>query len=228
MARQLAGMDYRKFITALLIAAPAAAQDAQNWNTLLLQGPVGGSLLVWAEVQPRFNSDVGRLGQFLARGGVGVRLANDIDLLAGYHFQHNNPAPGISSDEHRFWQQVAVPVLRRGNGFALSARWRLEQRTFEGAGDLGWRLRMQWRVQQPLRGRGTAGPLAWAETFVAFNSTDWGARSGFDQQRTFVGWLQPMGRRLNFEAGYMHQHLTRPGPNPGNHVLNLTLNRRLG
>jgi hypothetical protein len=119
-------------------------------------------------------------------------------------------------------------VVRRDNGFALITRWRLEQRTFENADDLGWRLRMLWRVQQPLHGPGTAGPLAWAETFVAFNDTDWGARSGFDQQRVFVGWLQPLGKRLNFEAGYMAQHINRPGPNATNHVLNLTLNRRLG
>lgn len=215
-------------LSALLLAAPATAQDVQSWNTLLAQGPVDGKLLLWAELQPRFTSDVGRLGQFIARGAVGVRLKHDIDLHAGYHYQHNNPAPGVTSDEHRFWQQVMAPVLRRENGFALITRWRLEQRMFEGAQDTGWRLRMLWRVQQPLNGKGTAGPLLWSETFVAFNSTDWGARSGFDQQRAFVGWLQPLGKRLNFEAGYMYQHVNRPGPNAGNHVLNLTLNRRLG
>lgn len=213
---------------ALLLAAPATAQDVQNWNTLVAQGPVDGKLLLWAELQPRFTSDVGRLGQFIARGALGVRLKNDIDLHAGYHYQHNNPAPGVSSDEHRFWQQVSGPVLRRENGFALITRWRLEQRTFEGADDLGWRLRIQFRVQQPLHGKGTAGPLAWSETFVALNSTDWGARGGLDQQRSFIGWLQPLSKRLNFEAGYMHQYINRPGRDAGNHVINLTLNRRLG
>jgi len=215
-------------VISMLLAAPVAAQDVQSWNTLLLQGPVDGKLLLWAEVQPRFTNDADRLGQFVVRGALGVRLKNDIDLHAGYHFQHNNPAPGVTSDEHRFWQQVMAPVVRRDNGFALITRWRLEQRTFEGADDLGWRLRIQFRVQQPLRGKGTAGPLAWSETFVALNSTDWGARGGLDQQRSFIGWLQPLGKRLNLEAGYMHQHLNRPGRNPGNHVINLTLNRRLG
>jgi hypothetical protein len=212
----------------LLLAAPATAQDVQSWNTLLAQGPVDGKLLLLAELQSRFTNDADRLGQFIARGALGVRLKNDIDLHAGYHFQHNNPAPGVSSDEHRFWQQVSGPVLRRDNGFALITRWRLEQRTIEGADDLGWRLRMQWRVQQPLHGKGSAGPLAWSETFFALNSTDWGARGGFDQQRSFVGWLQPLGKRVNLEAGYMHLYLNRLGRNPGNHVLNLTLNRRLG
>ncbi len=221
-------MHYKTFIITALLAAPAAAQDVQSWNTLLLQGPVDGKLLLWAELQPRFTNDADRLGQFVARGALGVRLKNDVDLHAGYHFQRNNPAAGRSSTEHRLWQQIMAPVIRRDDGFALITRWRLEQRTFEGASDTGLRLRILWRVQQPLRGKGSAGPLVMSETFVALNSTDWGARGGFDQQRSFVGWLQPLGKRLNLEAGYMHQHINRPGPNPGNHILNITLNRRLG
>lgn len=215
-------------LTAVLLAAPAAAQDVQSWNTLLVQGPVDGKLLLWAEAQTRLSNDLDRVGTVIGRVGLGVRTKNDIDFHAGYQYQHNNPAPGISSDEHRFWQQVMGPVLRRQNGFALITRWRLEERTFEGAQDTGLRLRVFWRVQMPLHGRGTAGPLLISETFVALNSTDWGARSGFDQQRTFVGWLQPLSKRLNLEAGYMLQHLNRPGNNPDNHVINLTLNRRLG
>ncbi len=221
-------MHYRQFMIAALLAAPAAAQDVQSWNTLLLQGPVDGKLLLWAELQPRFTNDADRLGQFVARGALGVRLKHDVDLHAGYHFQHNSPATGRSSTEHRLWQQIMAPVIRREDGFALITRWRLEQRTFEGASDTGLRLRMMWRLQQPLNGKGSAGPLIMSETFVALNSTDWGARSGLDQQRSFVGWLQPLGKRLNLEAGYMHQYINRPGRNPGNHVLNITLNRRLG
>jgi hypothetical protein len=215
-------------LLAMLLAAPVAAQDVQSWNTLVAQGPVDGRLLGWAEVQARLAQDASRLNVGIVRLGVGVRLKHDIDLMAGYHYQHNDLGRDRSSDEHRAWQQVQAPLIRRADGFALITRWRLEQRSIVGADDLGWRLRMQLRIQQPLHGRGTAGPLLQSETFVALNSTDWGARGGFDQQRSFIGWLQPLGKRLNLEAGYMHVHLNRPGRNPGNHVLNVTLNRRLG
>jgi hypothetical protein len=188
-------MHYTRFILGLLVATPAAGQDVQSWNTLLVQGPVDGKLLLWAEAQTRLSNDLDRVGTVIGRVGLGVRTKNDIDFHAGYQYQHNNPAPGISSDEHRFWQQVMGPVLRRQNGFALITRWRLEERTFEGAQDTGLRLRVFWRVQMPLHGRGTAGPLLISETFVALNSTDWGARGGFDQQRTFVGWLQPLSSK---------------------------------
>lgn len=212
----------------LVMATAAAAQDVQSWNLLLAQGPVHGRMLLWAEVQPRFTSDAGRLGQFIARTGIGVRLNNDIDLHVGYHFQRNTPAPGIRTDEHRGWQQLQAPIWRGSNGVAVITRWRLEERTFVGADDLGWRLRGFLRLNLPLHGRGSAGPALWSETFVALNSTDWGARAGIDQQRSFIGWMQPLSPHLMLEAGYMHQLLNRPGPNPGNHVISLTLNRRLG
>lgn len=215
-------------ILALALASPAAAQDVQSWTTLTSFGPVHDNLLVWGELQSRFTNDSSRLGVLIARGGLGIRLGGSIDLYAGYQYQHNDPLGRPTSDEHRFWQQVMAPVLRRQNGFVLNTRWRLEERTFENQQDLGWRLRVQWRAQVPLHGRGSAGPVLWSETFYAFNSTDWGARAGFDQQRSFVGWLQPLSPHLNLETGYMNQYLNRPGRNPVNHVINITLNRRLG
>lgn len=215
-------------VAALALAGPAAAQDVQNWTTLLAQGPVDGRLLLWTEVQGRLDRDVSRFAVAITRVGVGLRLRHDIDLMAGYHFQHNDLGGGASRDEHRGWQQVQAPLLRRGNGFVLTTRWRLEERSVVGAQILGWRLRGMVRMVQPLHGKGSAGPVLQSETFVSLNSTDWGANAGLDSQRTLIGWQQPLSPKLNLEAGYMHVILNRPGRNPGNHVINVTLNYRLG
>ncbi|OSZ72576.1 hypothetical protein CAP39_04440 [Sphingomonas sp. IBVSS1] len=211
-----------------LLAMPAAAQDVQNWTSLIAQGPVGGQVVVWGELQSRFDQDLSRFAVGIVRVGVGVRLKHDVDLMAGYHFQHNELDGGRTRDEHRGWQQVQAPLLRRANGFTLITRWRLEERSIVGSGDLGWRLRGQLRLVQPLHGRGTGGPLLQSETFVSLNSTDWGARAGLDSQRTLIGWLQPLSPRLNLEAGYMHVLLNRAGGDQGNHIISITLNRRLG
>jgi hypothetical protein len=211
-----------------LLGTPAAAQDVQSWTSLIAQGPIDGRLLLWAEAQGRLDQDVSRFAVGIGRVGLGVRLKHDVDLMLGYHFQHNELGGGRTRDEHRAWQQVQAPVIRQPNGLALITRWRLEQRDIEGSDDLGWRLRMQWRLVLPLHGRGTAGPLLQSETFMALNDTDWGARAGLDSQRTMVGWLQPLSPRLNLEAGYMHVFLRRQSGDQGNHVLNITLNRRLG
>jgi len=219
---------WRAALAAMALGGPAAAQDVQNWTSLVAQGPVTGRMILWTELQTRLDQDVSRYAVGIVRVGAGVRLKRDVDLMVGYHYQNNDFGSGVTRDEHRAWQQVQVPLLRRGNGFTLVTRWRLEERSIVGADDLGWRLRGFFRVVQPLNGKGSAGPLLQSETFLAFNSTDWGARAGFDQQRTLIGWLQPLSPRLNLEAGYMHVYLNRPGRNPGNHIISLTLNRRLG
>ena len=218
----------RLALSALLLAAPATAQDVQSWNSVIAQGPIDGKLLLWAEAQGRLDQDVSRFSVGIGRLGLGVRLKHDVDLMVGYHFQHNELGGGRTRDEHRAWQQVQAPLIRQANGLTLITRWRLEQRMIEGADVTGWRLRMQWRLVQPLHGRGTAGPLLQSETFVSLNDTDWGAQAGLDSQRTLVGWLQPLSPRLKLEAGYMHVLLNRPGRNPGNHIISLTLNRQLG
>jgi hypothetical protein len=212
----------------LLAAAPACAADVQNWSTIVAQGPIDGHLLLWTEAQSRLTNDVSHVSLLTGRVGLGVRLTHDVDLLAGYQYQHNSPSPGVASDENRFWQQLSAPVVRHDDGFALLTRWRLEERSVVDHRDLGWRLRMQWRIQQPLHGKGSGGPLLWSETFLAFNTTDWGARRGFDQQRLFAGWLQPLGHNLTVEGGYLYQYSNRRTGDVANHVLSITLNRRLG
>lgn len=220
----------RRIVLPALLAsgAPAAAADVQNWDGLVVQGPVTGRLLLWGEVQGRLVDDVSRVGQVLARTGLGLRLGRNVDVYAGYAWQHYDGAPANARDEHRIWQQISAPLWQGAGGVQLSTRWRLEQRMFEGARDTGWRLRGQLRLALPLRGPGSFGPLLWSETFYEFNSTDWGAREGLNQQRSFAGALVPVTGNLALEAGYMHQYVKRPAGDRGNHVASLTLIWRLG
>jgi hypothetical protein len=213
---------------ALALANPAMAQDVQSWNTLQAQGPIDGRLLMLGELSTRFADDLSRTSVAFGRIGLGVRTGSGIDLHAGYQYQLNIPAAGPDRHEHRLWQQMQAPLLLRPSGLALVNRWRLEQRWFNTGNDMGLRLRAQLRLQLPLHGKGSAGPLLMLENFVNLNSTDWGQRAGLDQHRSFVGWMQPVSPRFTVEAGYMHVYLNRPGRNPGNHVLSLTLSRRLG
>jgi hypothetical protein len=225
----------RPLALALLTAAlPSAARadDVQLWATALAVGPItpgaGVQPMVHLEYQPRIANDVSRMTQMIVRAGFGVRIAPDLTILAGYHYQRNDPAPGVRSDEHRMWQQVLFPIHRDPERLILLARLRLEQRSIVGAQDLGWRGRAMVRLQLPLKGRGSAGPLLWSEALIGFNDTDWGQRSNAPQFRTFVGALVPLNRRINLEAGYMAQHQVNPGADRVNHVANLLLSYRLG
>ncbi len=228
-------MALRGLTLALLAAAlPAAARadDVQLWTTMLAAGPItpgaGVQPMVHLEYQPRFGNDVSRMTQMIVRAGFGVRLAPDFTVLAGYHYQRNDPAPGVRSDEHRMWQQLLFPIHRDPERLILLTRLRLEQRSIVDAQDLGWRARAMLRLQLPMKGRGSAGPLLWSEALVPLNDTDWGQRRNTVQFRNFIGALVPISPRINLEAGYMAQIDRRPGADRINHVGNLLLSYRLG
>jgi hypothetical protein len=224
----------RAIAAALALGVPGAAHagDTQLWATALAQGPIvagaGAKPMVWLEVQPRFGEDVSHLNNLIVRPGFGIWLAPDFNVLAGYHLQRNTPAGGTATTEHRMWQQLLVPIVRDPARIILLARLRLEQRSLDNGQDLGWRLRTMLRLQLPLHGRGSAGPLFWSEALTGLNDTDWGQQGGLRQVRSFAGVLVPIDKRLNFEGGYMAQYERLSGGDRVNHVANLTLNYRLG
>lgn len=207
-------------VAALLVgAAPAHAEtdhDAQAWGTLNLIGAVSDRVDLGMEVQGRFQD--GEMVQLLLRPSVSRKLDGGYALTAGYLYFRNAP-PGLSaSSEHRSWQQVSGPLGRIG-ALRVTGRTRLEQRFFVGGDETGWRLRQQVRGQVPLRPGSRRALVAWNETFVGLNATDWGARAGIDQTRTFVGVTTPLGRRSSIDVGYLNQLIVRTGPDRMNHVV---------
>jgi len=66
--------------------------------------------------------------------------------------------------------------------------------------------------------------VAWNELFVSLNETDWGAQSGFDQNRVFLGfgWKPYSTHQSRVEIGYLNQHINRSGSqNLTNHLLSI-------
>jgi hypothetical protein len=228
-------MVSRIVLLALLAAAlpaTARADDVQLWTTALAIGPItpgaGVQPMVHLELQPRFGENVSQAVQTIGRVGFGVRLAPDMTILAGYHYQRNTLARGAATNEHRMWQQLLFPIHRDPERLILLTRLRLEQRSIATAQDLGWRARAMLRLQLPLKGRGSAGPLLWGEALLPINDTDWGQRVGNRQYRLFTGALVPLSDRINLEAGYMAQIETPAAGTRVNHVANLLISYRLG
>lgn len=212
--------------------ASARADDTQLWMTGVVQGTIlpgsGVKPMVWMEVQPRITNDISHLKHFIVRPGFGIRFAPDFNVLFGYQFQQNTPLDARETSEHRMYEQLTLPLYRDPERLILLTRLRLEQRSIEGAQDLGWRARAMLRLQLPLNGRGSAGPLLWSEALIGLNDTDWGQHSGVRQVRSFAGGLIPLSKRLNFEGGYMAQFERLSGGTRVNHVANLALNYRFG
>ena len=213
-------------IGAAVIASPALAettQDEQAWINLTAIGPVSGDLVYFAEVQPRFGNGA-RLDQLLLRGAVGWKLSPSVTLYQGYAHVVTAIENGRDINEERSFQQLNLALGKPLRG-ELSSRTRVEQRWRSNGNDMGWRLREMLRYEHPLKpGSDAVNGLVWTEAFIALNDTDWGARSGFDQLRTFVGAEIGLPGASTVELGYLNQTINQTaGRTRINHAASVTL-----
>lgn len=196
-------------VACAVVVQPARAEPDQTWTALNVSGPVArdSRWLVWFDGHARLTEGDGADISIL-RPGVGYRMNPKLDVWVGYARVTRHEA---ASDivEHRLWQQATYPIGEAAGG-RITARTRLEQR-FRDQGDTGWRLRQQVRYARPIATSVSA--IAWNETFVGLNETDWGQGKGLNLSRTFLGLGWSPTPRYRVEAGYLNQH---------------TLNRRVG
>jgi hypothetical protein len=211
----------------LLAAIPGQAEEAL-WVAGIVQGPVssralGGRLVTWLEVQPRF---AGSADTLILRPALGVQINPKVQLLLGYALIDAYPDMGARRREHRVWQQALVRLAGTPGKAVLMSRTRLEQRFVEGQDDDAMRLRQFFRGQYWLDTKWSV--IGVSEAFIGLESTGWGQRAGLEQVRNFVGMGYGCTDRLTLEAGYLNQRLVRPGADGTNHVLNLNLFYRIG
>lgn len=210
-----------------LLATPAAAattQDERAWLNLTAIGSISGRLMGFAEVQPRSRDGLSRLDQLLLRPAIGWRVSKALTLWQGYAHVISPVQGGRDVNEDRSFQQIGWTPFT-GRATELQSRTRLEQRWRSDGHDTGWRVREMIRYEHALTGRqGDIAALASIELFAALNDTDWGARSGFDQARTFVGLEVPLGGKSTAEIGYLNQTIDQTrGRTQINHVASVTV-----
>jgi hypothetical protein len=205
-------------------ASAATSEDEQFWLNLTAMGSVKGKLVYFAEIQPRVGDGMSRVDQSLFRGALGWKLSPTMTLYQGYAHVVTPIEGGRDINEERSFQQLSW-VLGKPWGGELSSRTRLEQRWRSNGDDMGWRVREMLRYEKPLRpGSDAVNALVYAEGFAALNDTDWGARSGFDQLRSFVGAEVGLPGASTLEVGYLNQVINqRAGNTRVNHVASVTL-----
>lgn len=165
---------------------PAHAQDTQLWTGLSVNGPAeeDSRFLLWFDGHARYSDDISRLGVSIIRPGVGYKVNDRLSLWAGYAWVVSRADGRDNITDNRFWQQATYKIAG-GEWGSLSGRTRLEQRFLNTGSDTGWRVRQMIRYTKPLTDQLSA--TAWNETFIALNDTNFGARSGYDQNRSFAG-----------------------------------------
>ena len=205
-------------------AQARTTEDEQFWINLTAMGPVSGKLVYFAEIQPRAGDGISRLDQLLLRGAAGWKLSPGLTVYQGYAHVVLPVDGGRDVNEERSFQQISW-VMGKPWGGELSSRTRLEQRWRSDGDDLGWRLREMLRYEKPLKpGSNAVNALVYGEGFVALNSTDWGAKGGFDQLRSFIGAELGLGGASTAEIGYLNQYINQRGGNDRvNHVASVPL-----
>jgi Protein of unknown function (DUF2490) len=218
---------------ASLAASPVAAQtlhDEQMWVNLTAMGSIKGRLVYFAEAQGRGGVGPRDFRQLLLRPAIGWRLSDKVTAYLGYARVETGTSDTLSTHEDRLFQQLNAPLFQIGSA-AVTSRTRLEERWRNDGDEMGLRLRQMFRVAAPLatppKGRPVRA-LAWSETFIGLNNTDWAAKSGFDQQRSFIGVEAPILDKSTIELGYLNQIVKRPsGGQRMNHILSITVFFRL-
>lgn len=212
----------------LLLAAfqlPSSAQtidDVGQWSALFTQDRFApdSRLRWWFDGHYRLFDDNDGFGQSIIRPGIGLDVGKSSTLWAGYGWIRTDPILGEAIDEHRIWQQWTWS--HKLDPFKFAARTRFEQRFFESTDDTGLRIRQFVRAQKNLGACSRRTFVVWDELFIALNDTDFGQRSGFDQNRIFVGFgfKRHHSSPWRVEVGYMNQSVNQRGPTDrSNHVL---------
>lgn len=186
-----------------------------------------------SDVHLRSTDEWSDLRTTIVRPGANFALRPNLAIGVGYAYVRTNAQGGPDTDEHRLWQQLIG--THRVGATPLTHRVRLEQRDIEqpfGPDLHANRLRYFVRAMLPLRHDAT-GPLVRGrylalqnEVFLNLDRKERLNGRTLDQNRTFVGFGQRRGDRLDVEIGYLHQYVSARGTDTRNHALMLALVNR--
>jgi hypothetical protein len=198
-------------------------EDGRIWLNLNAQGALPIENLYWyAEVQPRWRDEGDEFDQRLLRPAVFHKLTPAASVWFGYANVLTHLETTGTTDEDRLWQQFTYNREAFGD-VALQSRTRMEQRWLDTGDDVGHRLRQLFRMSKPIAARPSLSAIVWDEVFLNFNDTDWGAQSGFDQNRGFLGLGYAVTPRLRIEMGYLNQYVDGATADRLNHVFSTTV-----
>lgn len=209
-------------------AQAQVVEDSGTWLALFANGdiesPHSDRLQWWFDGHARFFDDSDGFGQSIIRPGIGYRFGESATIWAGYGWIRTSPGSALDFDEHRVWQQITGS--EQIGHTSLGYRSRLEQRFLETGSDTGWRFRQLIAARRPIACAPNLTLVAWDEVFIHMNDTDWGADSGFDQNRVFVGvgFQRHPASPFRVETGYLNQYIDRTtGLDLSNHLLSVNL-----
>lgn len=185
-------------------------QDAGSWLQIVGEGslkavdPSLENARIWLEGQSRWNGDWNHWYQGMARVALGYSLSERATVWLGYTFlpTQNIGKPYIGQQD--VWPAFRYVLPTDFGTFMFRTIW---ETNFLLGADVRERPRQMLRFMHPMEFEPRLSLVAWDEIFVRVNSTHWGGKSGFDQNRAFAGLGWTFNPSARVELGYLNQYI---------------------
>lgn len=200
---------------AVLLSAPSLQagellEDGGSWLQIVGEGSLGTvdpdwqKARLWLEGQSCWDNDWNHWYQGVMRAAVGYSLSERATIWAGYTWVPTQNVGKASIMQQDVWPAFRY-VLPTAIG-TVTLRTMLESNFGQGD-EVRFRPRQMLRLMAPIGFEDKLNFVTWDEFFVRVNSTNWGGKSGFDQNRAFAGLGWSFNKNFRAELGYLNQYI---------------------
>ncbi|WP_139557227.1 DUF2490 domain-containing protein [Methylotetracoccus oryzae] len=181
-----------------------------SWGQVVGEGDLGfidpslQKMRLWLEGQMRWNEDWQHWYQGMARAALGYSLSDRATVWLGYTFLPTQLQGKPYVAQQDVWPGFRYTLPTEFGTFMFRT---LFETNFIRGDDARFRPRQMIRYLRPFEFEERLSLVVWDEFFVRLNSTEWGGKAGFDQNRIFLGlgWTFTPGVRA--ELGYLNQYV---------------------
>ena len=179
-------------------------QDSGVWALGILRAPIAESFRVYLEYQVRYMEQARQYERLLVRPALIYDISPEWAVFLGYGWTPTFQP--VFNDENRYWQMVSY---RRVLESWVFQTWnRFEERNIQGVKDIAFRFRSRQFLTQKTQPQ-EWGWSFWNETFFHLSDSSAEIRTGFDQNRAFVGTQYRFSSKAVIEVGYMNLFVNR-------------------
>jgi hypothetical protein len=159
---------------------------------------------IWMEGQTRFDGNWNHWYQGMVRAALGYSLSDRATIWAGYTWL---PTQNIGKDyisQQDIWPAFRYVLPTEIGTFTFRTLW---ETNFLRGDQVRERPRQMVKLMHPFEFEPRLSAIAWDEAFYRLNTTEWGGKSGFDQNRVFAGLGWNFDKNIRAEFGYLNQYI---------------------
>jgi len=191
-------------------SADELTEDSGAWMQAVAEGSmdfIDPSLKngrIWLEGQTRFDGNWDHWYQGMVRTAVGYSLSDRATIWAGYTWLPTQNQGKDYIAQQDIWPAFRYVLPTEIGTFTFRTMW---ETNFLRGSQLRERPRQMIKFMHPFEFEPRLSFIAWDEAFYRVNTTTWGGKSGFDQNRAFAGVGWNFNKNVRGELGYLNQYL---------------------